>query len=89
MGRFFYKVLVRLQKKIQKILGCAAVGVRAIVLNEAQEILLVRHTYIPGWYIPGGGVDRGEYPVTAVTREFWEEVGCSASIVARVVRRIS
>lgn len=50
-------------------------GVRALVLNEKRQILLVRHTYIDGWYFPGGGVEKGESLETAVARELTEEVG--------------
>jgi 8-oxo-dGTP pyrophosphatase MutT (NUDIX family) len=39
------------------------------------EVLLVRHTYHPGWYLPGGAVDRGETLDTAAKREAFEETG--------------
>ncbi len=51
------------------------VGVRAIVLNDRRHVLLVRHTYIDGWYFPGGGVEKGESLGAAVARELREEVG--------------
>lgn len=50
-------------------------GVRCCVENEDGHVLLVRHTYRPGWYFPGGGVDKGETAEAAVARELWEEVG--------------
>jgi ADP-ribose pyrophosphatase YjhB (NUDIX family) len=55
-------------------------GVRVIPVNAAGELLLVRHTYTPGWYFPGGGVDRGETLADAAARELREEVSlvCAA-----------
>jgi 8-oxo-dGTP pyrophosphatase MutT (NUDIX family) len=40
-------------------------------------VLLVRHTYgrRKVWYLPGGGVHRGELPLRAAAREMEEELG--------------
>jgi len=48
-------------------------GVRAVVLDENNRVFLVRHTYVSGWYLPGGGVEVGESFVDALKRELIEE----------------
>lgn len=53
-------------------------GVRAVVFDEDGRLVLVRHGYEPGLYLPGGGVKRGEAPEAAVLRELAEEVGVAA-----------
>jgi ADP-ribose pyrophosphatase YjhB (NUDIX family) len=49
-------------------------GVRAMLLSDAG-VILVRHSYVPGWYLPGGGVEAGESLGEALRREMREEVG--------------
>ncbi len=48
-------------------------GVRAVVLDAENRVFLVRHTYVSGWYLPGGGVDLGETMEEAMARELKEE----------------
>lgn len=62
-------------KTYQKCVGMTTYGTRAIILNSQNEVLLVKHTYTPGWHFPGGGVERGESPRQAVIREIKEEAG--------------
>ncbi|HRI09308.1 MAG TPA: NUDIX domain-containing protein [Nannocystaceae bacterium] len=50
-------------------------GVRGIATDDQGHVLLVRHTYVDGWCLPGGGVEHGELAHEALAREMAEEGG--------------
>ncbi len=54
-------------------------GVRAAVFDRDGGVLLVRHSYIRGWYMPGGGVEKRETIRQAMERELLEEGGIRLS----------
>ncbi|MEJ1160786.1 NUDIX domain-containing protein [Prosthecomicrobium sp. N25] len=74
-------LLARLKPLVRRTVTAAALlrrpmslGVR-VFLAEEGRVFLVRHTYLPGWYLPGGGVDAGETAAEAARRELAEEGG--------------
>ena len=59
------------------------IGVRAVILDESDaggntKVFLVRHSYVPGWHLPGGAVEAGETVLEALVRETREE--CAIAI---------
>ncbi|MDP1631170.1 MAG: NUDIX domain-containing protein [Caulobacter sp.] len=60
-------------------------GVRAVVFDGEGRVLLIEHSYTPGWYLPGGGVERGETAELSVIRELQEEAGIQVQGRPRLV----
>ena len=51
-------------------------GVKVIIFNKENKILMIRLTYYPNtWTFVGGGVNKKEKPEDAILRECREEVG--------------
>jgi 8-oxo-dGTP pyrophosphatase MutT (NUDIX family) len=60
-------------------------GVRGVVTDAEGRVLMVQHTYMNGWYLPGGGVERRETAQQALFRELQEEAGVRVTGSVRLV----
>ena len=69
----FERISARLMHIYFRFARPMTLGVRAIVADSENRILLVRHTYVAGWHLPGGGVEAGESMLEALAREVEEE----------------
>ena len=60
-------------------------GVRCVLLDPEGRVALVRHIGGTQWYLPGGGVNKGEGFSDALARELAEEVAVTGFAVERVL----
>jgi 8-oxo-dGTP diphosphatase len=59
----------------------------AVLRADRREVLMVQHHRPNGttyWQFPGGGIEAGEHPETAVLRELAEETGLAGRIVQQL-----
>ena len=70
----FKQFLYKIYRLSWKITQPQTIGVR-IFLIKNQQILLVKHTYSHQWFLPGGGLKKGETLEQAIRRELTEELG--------------
>jgi len=83
-ANFWQRLRMRLVLKAVGIVKHLTLGARCLVVRDGH-ILLIRHTYYPGWHLPGGGVDPGETAREAALRELAEETGHKASGPVRLM----
>ena len=70
------KALYKIKNIYYKLFRPITIGIR-ILLIKNNKITLIKHTYIKGWYLPGGGVKKNETIDQAIKREIHEEVSGS------------
>jgi ADP-ribose pyrophosphatase YjhB (NUDIX family) len=67
--------LVFLLRSYWRISRGLTLGVRGLAVDEAGRVMLVRHGYVAGWHLPGGGVEHGQTAEEALAAEMAEEAG--------------
>lgn len=79
VSRLLFKAVSRaVLQPIHRQLRGMTLGTRTAVIDAEGRVLLVRHSYAPGWMMPGGGVERGETLAESALRELREEAGIVA-----------
>jgi ADP-ribose pyrophosphatase YjhB (NUDIX family) len=80
-----YRIAGRAMRLYARAVRPRTFGARAVLVDSAGRIALVKHHYIAGWYLPGGGVDKRESAADAIRRELAEEVAITDTAITGIL----
>ena len=80
-----YRIAGRAMRLYWRVRRPRTFGVRALLVDHTGRVALVRHHYVGGWYLPGGGVDKRESAEEAARREIFEEIGLAAVAITGIL----
>ena len=88
LHRLLYRLADRMRRRWWRTRKPRRRSVLIVAFDEAERVLLVRHSYGPPvWALPGGGMDRNEDPKLAAAREFREELRCELADLTELEAR--
>lgn len=86
MRRWYHRILMRLAHGYYALSRGMTIGVRAACFDDEGRVFLVRHSYLSGWYLPGGGLDRDETALDGLLRELREEGNLETTAPPKLVQ---
>lgn len=78
------KIVTKALQRYWRLTRGLTLGAQAALIDPDGRIVLIRHTYRPGWHFPGGGVEHGETIEEALVRELDEEAGVALTAPAEL-----
>lgn len=83
--KFLLNLVLKIRRLYWWVIRPQTHGVRALVFNKQGEILLVKHKYGEGWFLPGGKMKSNESPENGLKRELNEELGIASPVIDHIL----